>query len=144
MANNTCDIDNGVLESFKKFRFRKAKSNAALVLKIDPKQLMIVEDETHENVTIDDLASELPDTSPRYIVLSYENKHDDGRVSYPLVGLFYCPDGSSDQSRMLYASAKSYVFQKADISGKIYDLNEAEELTDSWLAERLKGSSTRP
>ncbi|TPX53292.1 hypothetical protein SeMB42_g00858 [Synchytrium endobioticum] len=142
--SNTCDIDIAVLDQFKNLRFRKSKSNAALVLKIDAKALMVVEDIVLDDITMEDLASELPETSPRYVILSYENRHGDGRTSYPLIGVFYCPEASSDQSRMLYASAKSYVFQKADIGGKVYDLSDSEDLNDAWVTGQLKGASIRP
>lgn len=36
---------------------------------------------------------ELPDFSPRYICLSYCYHHDDGRISFPLMFIYYCPGG---------------------------------------------------
>ncbi|KAJ3042256.1 hypothetical protein HDV00_007622 [Rhizophlyctis rosea] len=143
-AQNTCDVPEDVVEALKKFRFRKSKSNAALVIKIDTKDLRVVIDETLEDTTIEEVAETLPDSTPRYIVLSYELKHKDGRVSYPLVGIYYNPSGSSTSNRMLYASTTSFLFQKADIAGKIFDLTDSEDLTDEWLTEKLEGSKTRP
>ncbi|KAJ3052008.1 hypothetical protein HK097_006987 [Rhizophlyctis rosea] len=166
-AQNTTDVPEEVVEELKvrnhsraifkpdankqlhisliqKFRFRKSKSNAAIILKIDVKDLKVVVEEILEDTTIEDVAEALPDSTPRYIVLSYELKHKDGRVSYPLVGIYYNPTGSSTANRMLYASTNSYLFQKADIAGKIFDLNDSEDLTDEWLTEKLEGSKTRP
>jgi hypothetical protein len=42
----------------------------------------------------------------RFIAYSYELKHDDGRVSYPLVFIFYCPNTTPNWN-MLYSSAKT-------------------------------------
>lgn len=39
------------------------------------------------------MAEELPEFSPRYIVFSYCHAHGDGRVSYPLMFIYYCPSG---------------------------------------------------
>lgn len=43
----------------------------------DPIVLMIIEE----------LGDELPDNSPRFLLISFEMNHKDGRVSYPLVGM---------------------------------------------------------
>ena len=39
------------------------------------------------------MAAELPEFNPRYIAFSYCHTHDDGRVSYPLIFIYYCPSG---------------------------------------------------
>lgn len=51
------------------------------------------------------LCTELPDASPRYIVLSYELKHSDGRTSFPLVMINWTPIGSETGLLTLHASA---------------------------------------
>lgn len=48
---------------------------------------------------------ELPENSPRYVVLSYELKHEDGRTSFPLVLINWCPSSSEPNIRTLHASA---------------------------------------
>ena len=73
----------------------------------------------NENTSIEEIAEELPTSSPRFLILSYELKHKDGRVSYPLVGIYYCPVGSSTNMRMLYASSTNMVFEQAQITGKV-------------------------
>ena len=55
--------------------------------------MTVVEDEEHEDVSPEELAEELPPLQPRYVVYSYEYKHDDGRVSYPLCFIFISPQG---------------------------------------------------
>lgn len=57
-------------------------------------------DSEEDAIGLEELAEELPESIPRYIILSYELKHDDGRVSFPLVFLFYCPVGANNQMRM--------------------------------------------
>lgn len=52
-----------------------------------------------EDLQIEDLSAELPAHEPRYIALSYCYKHDDGRVSYPLVFIFISPQGRDERER---------------------------------------------
>lgn len=65
----------------------------------------VVIDEEMADCSLEEVAAELPgiqrlssyadstEFSPRYLVYSYCQKHADGRVSYPLVFIFYCPPG---------------------------------------------------
>ncbi|KAG0275237.1 hypothetical protein BGZ96_003874 [Linnemannia gamsii] len=135
--SNTCDIDPALIEKLEAFRFAKrSQGNGALICKIDKNKLLIVEDEDEDNLSIEDLAELLPENTPRYIVLSYELKHDDGRQSYPLVFLYYSPKGVKPELNMLYASAKTYFQNKVGL-GKVFDLQDAEGLTDDWLRAKL-------
>lgn len=87
----TVDIDPNLLKSLRDFRLSKRSSkNAALVAKIDKKKLLLEEEELLDPITPDDLAEELPEHSPRFVVLSYELRHSDGRISY--VRLVHSPD----------------------------------------------------
>lgn len=64
---------------------------------------MIEEDEAFDNdISVEDLAEELPDTSPRYVVYSYKYTHKDGRVSYPLIFIYYCPSSASRARRLCF------------------------------------------
>ncbi|KAI8588850.1 hypothetical protein BDZ88DRAFT_175987 [Geranomyces variabilis] len=142
-VDNTCDVPADVQAVVKQFRFRKSKSTAALIFKIDVDALKVVFDEEIEG-SAELIAASLPDTTPRFLVVSFELKHKDGRVSYPLFGLYYNPGGSSTANRMLYASTKHYFYQTTDITGKIFDLEDSEELTDEWMTLQLEASKTRP
>ena len=46
-----------------------------------------------QDISLEDLAAELPAHQPRYIAYSYCYKHDDGRTSYPLCFIFVSPLG---------------------------------------------------
>lgn len=48
---------------------------------------------------------ELPENSPRYVVLSYELNHRDGRKSFPLVLVNWAPMTSEIGLLTLHASA---------------------------------------
>ena len=49
--------------------------------------------------------SELPENAPRYVVLSYELNHSDGRRSFPLVLVNWAPSSSEISLLTLHASA---------------------------------------
>ena len=50
-------------------------------------------------------ASELPENAPRYVLLSYELNHSDGRKSFPLVLVNWAPRSSEISLLTLHASA---------------------------------------
>ena len=60
-----CDVDSELKETLKKFRFRKAKENAAIILKILPDDLKVVIDETLDDCSMEELVEELPAHQPR-------------------------------------------------------------------------------
>ncbi|WFD38775.1 uncharacterized protein MJAP1_001739 [Malassezia japonica] len=121
MSATTVDIDPKLLDELRKFRLSKRSSKgAALVAKIDKKKLLLEEDEILDPITPDELAEELPEHSPRFVVLSYELHHSDGRVSY---------------LSTLYASALSNFSTHADV-GKVVDIRDG-ALSNAILDERL-------
>ncbi|CAO3625327.1 unnamed protein product [Cunninghamella blakesleeana] len=135
---STCDIDPALVEKIKQFKFQKFSSgNAAFVLKIDKKKLVIEEDEVYENISLEDLVEELPENTPRYIILSYELKHSDGRTNFPLVFLYWIPSTSKTELSMLYTSGKTYLQEKIDVM-RDYEIREPENLTDEYLKSVLK------
>lgn len=114
MSSSTviCKISEDVKNKLKEFRFRKSKVNSALIrtclvhhfapeitsniiacliVRISRENFEVVQEEFLENISIEDLADELPDNSPRYVVFSYEYKQDDGRISYPLIFIYWSP-----------------------------------------------------
>ncbi|KAF8930224.1 hypothetical protein BGZ58_008371 [Dissophora ornata] len=135
--SSTCEVDPSLVEKIEAFRFAKrSQGNAALICKIDKNKLLIEEDEDEDSLTLEELADLLPENTPRYIVLSFELKHEDGRLSYPLVFLYYSPTGVKPELNMLYASAKTYFQNKVGL-GKVLDLQDAEVLTEEWLRSKL-------
>ena len=82
-TTTTVDLDSDLLKALRDFRLSKRSSkSAALVAKIDKKKLLLEEEEVFDPITPDELAEELPEHSPRFVIMSYELSHADGRVSY--------------------------------------------------------------
>jgi len=135
-ASNTCEIPQEVKDAGKKFKLSK-KTSYALILKINKEKLEVQIEDTLEDQTIDNIASSLPDSAPRYILYSYNHKHPDGRVSMPLVFIFYCPRDINPTLSMLYASTKTRLINELQVM-KTFDIQIAEELTENWLKNKLK------
>jgi len=76
---------------------------------------------------LQDLADELPDHSPRFVLLSYPLTLPSGRLSVPYVLLYYLPVTCNAEMRMLYAGAKELMRNTAEV-GRVIELSEAEEL----------------
>lgn len=131
-----CEIDEEVKAKLKKFRFRKEKNIAAIVLKIDPDNLRVVEDEEYEDVTFDEIVGDLAEHLPRYIILSYVYDHGDGRVSYPLVYIFLTPSSTKPELQMMYAGTKLEVQNALGLT-KTFEVRDVEELTEDWLKSKL-------
>ncbi|KAM6917909.1 glia maturation factor beta [Lycodopsis pacificus] len=131
-----CDVDEDLVQKVKKFRLQKDSYNAAIVMKIDKdKQLVILEDE-HVDISIDDLRDILPERQPRFVVYSYKYHHDDGRVSYPLCFIFSSPVGCKPEQQMMYAGSKTQLVQTVGMS-KVFEIRNTEDLTEEWLKEKL-------
>lgn len=104
------------------------------------------------------IEAELPENAPRYVMLSYELNHSDGRKSYPLVLVNWAPTSSETSLLTLHASAyldfqkivnfcffsdrrhfisTNPVFDKADVS-KVIDIRDGpESLTKNAIDTQL-------
>lgn len=120
----------------KKFRFRKEKNIAALLLKIEPKSQTVIVEEEYEDTSVDELQAELPERQPRFLVLSYVRNHDDGRVSYPLCFIYICPSGCKPDLSMMYAGTRNSLQQELGLT-KDFELRSTEDFTQEWLDEKL-------
>ena len=96
--------------------------------------------------SMQELADELPDHSPRFVLLSYpltlvrshllhafypsaDNSvsQPSGRASVPYVMISYMPVTCNAELRMLYAGAKELMRNEAEV-GRVVEIADAEEL----------------
>lgn len=85
------------------------------------------EDDDQVIDSVEELAEELPDNSPRFVVLCYPYTSDDGRPVSPLVLLYWKPQTCGQESKMLYAGAIETFRDKAGVS-KLIQMEEEEDL----------------
>jgi len=134
--SHTVDIPQELKDSIRKFRFTRHKGNAALVVKINKQKLIMEEVERFDDVSLEDLAEELPEASPRYVVLSYNLVHNDGRTSSPLVLINWAP-ACETSLLTLHASALIDFQNTVDISKVVEVRDGADGLTKSALEAKL-------
>ncbi|XP_075843416.1 glia maturation factor gamma isoform X1 [Microtus pennsylvanicus] len=131
-----CEVDPELKEKLRKFRFRKETDNAAIIMKVDKDRQMVVLEEEFQNISPEELRSELPERQPRFVVYSYKYVHADGRVSYPLCFIFSSPVGCKPEQQMMYAGSKNRLVQTAELT-KVFEIRTTDDLTESWLQEKL-------
>nr|XP_044989940.1 glia maturation factor gamma isoform X3 [Jaculus jaculus]XP_044989941.1 glia maturation factor gamma isoform X3 [Jaculus jaculus]XP_044989942.1 glia maturation factor gamma isoform X4 [Jaculus jaculus] len=105
-------------------------------MKVDKDRQMVVLEEEFQNISPEELKSELPERQPRFVVYSYKYVHADGRVSYPLCFIFSSPVGCKPEQQMMYAGSKNRLVQTAELT-KVFEIRTTEDLTEAWLQEKL-------
>ncbi|RSH88114.1 uncharacterized protein EHS24_000641 [Apiotrichum porosum] len=129
MSARTVDIPADVKDALKAFRFNNRKGNAAISIKIVKSTLVMAVDEEFADLSIEEIAEELPENSPRYVLLSHELKHKDGRIS--------APSSSPTDLMTLHASSLSYFQQTAEVA-KVLEVRDGEEgLTQEAVDDKL-------
>ncbi|TBU49116.1 glia maturation factor beta [Dichomitus squalens] len=138
IMSHTVDIPQELKAALRKFRFaRRNAGHAAMVVKINKQKLIMEEVEQFDDISIDDLAEELPENAPRYVLLSYELNHSDGRKSFPLVLINWAPRSSEMSLLTLHASAFVSFQTTADVS-KVIEVREgAESFTKDLIDTKL-------
>ncbi|XP_077588108.1 glia maturation factor beta isoform X3 [Stigmatopora nigra] len=106
-------------------------------MKIDKEKQLVILEEEHEDISLDDLKDELPERQPRFVVYSYKYQHDDGRVSYPLCFIFSSPVGCRPEQQMMYAGSKNKLVHTTQMT-KVFEIRNTEDLTEEWLREKLR------
>ncbi|KAI9772470.1 MAG: hypothetical protein M1840_000674 [Geoglossum simile] len=123
-----------------KFRLGTSRANGpqAVIYQIEKQSLEIIptNDEVYSN--IQSLADDLPDHSPRYVLLSYPLTLPSGRLSVPYVLLYYLPVTCNAELRMLYAGAKELMRNVAGV-GKVIEIDSGEDLEE--IEVKLGGES---
>lgn len=75
------------------------------------------------------LINALPETAPRFVVLSYPLTLEDGRKSNPYVLIYYRPQTATQNNRMAYAGAVELIRNEAGVS-RVIEIEELDELED--------------
>eukprot|EP00296_Roombia_truncata_P008071 JP446539.1.p1 GENE.JP446539.1~~JP446539.1.p1 ORF type:complete len:147 (+),score=44.56 JP446539.1:31-441(+) len=131
MSENAMAMAPDVKEAFNDLKFSNAPG-AALILKVDTDQETIMIDTYEKETTPEELAEEMSDTTPRYIIYSYKLVRDDGRQQYTLNMIYFCPETCNDRLRMNYSRLTPFVSQQLGLT-KIIELKDMELFTESWL-----------
>jgi hypothetical protein len=128
-------VDPAVVEAFKKVKKDTSMDFNTLSIKLDATgevlcgQLHVLLlashslaaqiaqiDNQYPNVRPEQLAEELPETAPRFLVVSFKFPKPDGRVQYPLCLIYYCPETCADRNRMMYTRFVNVISKALDIT----------------------------
>ncbi|KAK3319280.1 hypothetical protein B0H66DRAFT_533781 [Apodospora peruviana] len=124
-------------DHLRKFRLGTSRSSTAqaVIYMIDKNTKEIrQDDEGTVYKTLEEIGDDLPDHSPRFVLLSYPLTLPSGRLSVPYVMLYYMPTTCNSAQRMLYASAKELMRNTSEVT-KIIDIESAEDLEE--IPEKL-------
>ncbi|KAL2221894.1 GMF family protein [Thermoascus aurantiacus ATCC 26904] len=103
---------------------------------IDPKTHEIRPEDDQVYSKLEDLADELPDSSPRFILLSYPLTLSSGRLTVPYVLLYYLPENCNPSLRMLYAGAVELFRNTAEVNRVIEVESESDVV---GIEKKLQG-----
>jgi hypothetical protein len=106
-------------------------------MKVNQEKLEVELDEILRDVSLEDIAADLPESAPRYIAYNAEFTWPDGRKSFPLIFIFYCPKVVSPTNGTMYASTKPRLVNDLAIM-KIFDIRDSEEMTTEWMNKKLE------
>ncbi|KAK4202845.1 hypothetical protein QBC40DRAFT_275820 [Triangularia verruculosa] len=137
MSSSLYTFSDATKQHLRKFRLSTSRSNdpQAVIYFIDKQTKEIRQDEDGTVYkSLEEIADDLPDHSPRFVLLSYPLTLPSGRLSVPYVMLYYLPTTCNSELRMLYAGAKELMRNTSEVT-KILDLESAEELEE--IPEKL-------
>ncbi|CAK7206444.1 hypothetical protein SEUCBS139899_009238 [Sporothrix eucalyptigena] len=124
-------------DQLRKFRLgtSRARDPQAVIYLIDRATKEIRQDEEKTVYkSLDEIADDLPENSPRFVLLSYPMTLPSGRLSCPYVLLYYLPITCNSELRMLYAGAKELMRNTSEV-GKVLDIESTDDFEE--LPERL-------
>ncbi|PYH89892.1 glia maturation factor beta [Aspergillus ellipticus CBS 707.79] len=125
-------------EKLRKFRLgtSRAKDPQAIIYIIDNKSQEIRPEDGEVYTKMEDLADELPESSPRFILLSYPLTLASGRLTVPYVLLYYLPENCNPSMRMMYAGAVELMRSTAEVN-RVIEVYEDEDITS--IESKLQG-----
>ncbi|KAJ5654124.1 hypothetical protein N7490_001127 [Penicillium lividum] len=86
---------------------------------------------------MEDLADDLPESSPRFILLSHPLTLKSGRLSVPYVLLYWLPENCNPSQRMMYAGAVELMRTAAEVN-RVVEVESDEDIVS--IADKLASS----
>ncbi|KEZ40494.1 hypothetical protein SAPIO_CDS8384 [Scedosporium apiospermum] len=119
-------------DHLRKFRLGTSRANdpQAVIYYIDKSTHEIRQDQDKVVYkSLEEIADDLPDHAPRFVLLSYPLTLPSGRLSVPYVLLYYLPITCNAELRMLYAGAKELMRNTSE-AGRVIDIESIEDLDE--------------
>lgn len=134
MSSFEVDIDQNVTDAFDVMRTSR-KTGHALVAGIDNQthHLTLIADYP-EGTTLSEIQKQCPQFEPRLAIFLAERVHRDGRKSYPLIIISYCPPGLAAATNILFTHARTHLQDITQIQ-TVWNVKKRRNINDEKLAE---------
>lgn len=133
MSQSICTIPTETSQSIRKFRLTPVKQSSTEIscqtYQIDPQTTNLLVDESLTIDSLSELNDELPDNSPRFILINYHYTKSDGRFVNPLVGIYWRPVTCKNDIKMLYAGSVEN-FKSLCNCNLWFDIQDEDDLED--------------
>jgi len=130
------NITSEVRNAFQELRKSRVPYHT-IVLSTDTTELSVnLVSEFKEGIPLEDVAATLPTNAPRIIICMPERVHPDGRKSYPMVLIPYCPPNLSPQANIVFSNARSQIALEFQLQN-IWEVKKKYGLSNETLAEKL-------
>ncbi|KAM6500294.1 hypothetical protein JOM56_003308 [Amanita muscaria] len=137
MLSGTVDIPQPLKTAIHNFRLSKHRDiTRALVVKINRVQLVMEQEDLYDDITIEELANELPANQPRFVLLARPITHSDGRKSCPIALVNWVPSTSEIGMMTLHATALLR-FQNAADAIRLIEFRDPDSLTSAEIDDAL-------
>jgi hypothetical protein len=130
------DIVSEARNAFQKLRTSRTPNHAILLRPEQDELKVLLEQEFPEGKSLDELASLLPPAEPRFIVIMPERVHPDGRKSYPIVLVAYCPAGLAPQVNVVYSNARTALVRDFQLN-LVWEVKKKLQLGDEELSDKF-------
>ncbi|KAF7596357.1 hypothetical protein BBP40_002101 [Aspergillus hancockii] len=126
-------------EKLRKFRLgtSRAKDPQAIIYIIDQKSQEIRPEDGEVYTKMEDVADELPESSPRFILLSHPLTLASGRLTVPYVLLYWLPENCNPNQRMMYAGAVELMRNTAEVN-RVIEVEEEGDIIS--IESKLKSA----
>ena len=131
------DIQSEVRNAFEELRKSRTPNHCIILApEVDTLSVKLLE-EHKEGLSLDDVASKLPKSQPRFIITMPERVHKDGRKSYPIVMIAYCPPGLSPQVNIVYSNSRIQLAKDLNLQS-VWEIKKKYQLGDEEMAEKFE------
>ena len=129
--NDDCTAKFQAIKSKHEFRY--------VIFKIsDDKSEILVDSTGVPSATYDDFKKALNADEPRYALIDFQWKNDDGVDKEDLIFMNWCPDSCGVKLKMLYASSSDAIKKKLDGCKKYLQITDTDELQESEIVVVMK------
>mmetsp|Transcript_57433 Transcript_57433/g.153436 ORF Transcript_57433/g.153436 Transcript_57433/m.153436 type:complete len:139 (-) Transcript_57433:355-771(-) len=130
----TCDD-----ECQKKFEQIKMKKDLRYIIYTmsEDQKTIVVDSEGDKEKTFADFKDALPKEEPRYAVVDFPYKSEDGRDQSKLTFVFWSPDTCGVKDKMLYASSKDAIKKKLTGIMKEMQCNDEGDLDEDNFTKKM-------